>query len=156
MRKKVDWKVLLFSFILVYGIAVIGSLFTSSSVDSSWYNSIKPILTPPNWVFPVVWNILFFMIALSLYFSFILVKTKKEKQILVLLFSLNFLLNVLWSFLFFGLRNPLYAFVEIFFLWFSILSLVLFTFKISKKSAYLLVPYLLWVGFAILLNYLSI
>ena len=53
MKKKVKWKVLIISLIIVYSIAFIGSIFTSPSVDSEWYQEIKPTITPPNWIFPV-------------------------------------------------------------------------------------------------------
>ena len=61
-----------------------------------------------------------------------------------------------WSVLYFGLKNPFYAFIEIFVLWISIVSMIYVTYKIDKKAGWLLVPYLLWVSFAIVLNYLSI
>ena len=60
-KKKVKWKVLIISLIIVYAVAFIGSIFTSANTNSDWYQSIKPALTPPNFVFPIVWNILFFL-----------------------------------------------------------------------------------------------
>ena len=65
--------------IAVYLIAFLGSLFTTNSVNSSWYEQNKPSLTPPNFIFPIVWNILFFLIAISLYLTWISSKTKKQK-----------------------------------------------------------------------------
>jgi len=65
-------------------------------------------------------------------------------------------LNILWSVLYFGLKRVDLAFVEIIFLWFSILSMVIVCWKIDKRAGWLLIPYLLWVGFAGILNYLSI
>ena len=60
-KKKINLKILLLSFVMVYAVAFIGSLFTSQGVNTDWYESIKPSMTPPNWVFPIVWNILFFL-----------------------------------------------------------------------------------------------
>lgn len=147
------WKVLIFSFIIVILVALIGSIFTSSGVKSDWYLSIKPDITPPNYVFPIVWNILFFLIALSLYFT--LIKSKDNKNI-YFIFGVNFILNILWSFFFFFLQNPLAAFIDIILLWLSILSVIFATWRINKFSSYLLIPYLLWVSFAGILNYLAI
>lgn len=153
MKKRVNWKVLVISLIIVYAVAFLGGLFTSKETGGDWYQSIRPAITPPNYVFPIVWNILFFLIALSLYF--VLVKSRKIKDI-ALVYGLNFLLNILWSGLYFGMRNPKLAFFEIIILWISILSMIIFSYKIDKKASYVLIPYLLWVSFAAILNYLSI
>ena len=139
--------------IIVFLVAFIGSIFTSKNTSSAWYESIKPKLTPPNYVFPIVWNILFLLISISLYLAWTSAKTK---QIIVIAFAINFFLNILWSFLFFYLKSPKAAFIEVIFLWLSILSLILVTYKINKTSSYLLMPYLAWVSFASLLNYLSV
>lgn len=155
-KKRVDWKILILSFVVVYLVAFVGSLFTSSTVNSDWYNSVKPAITPAGWVFPVVWNVLFFLIALSLYFSWINSKTSKIKKKIAIVFGVNFFLNILWSVLYFGLKSPLYAFIEIFFLWISIVLMIYTAYRIDRKAAYLLVPYLLWVSFAVVLNYLSV
>lgn len=153
-KSKINWKILIISFILVYGIAFLGSLFTTSSVDSSWYLSIKPSITPPNWVFPIAWNILFFLIAVSLYLV-ILNKNKKSNKKAIIVFGINLILNAFWTLFYFKMQNPLFAFYEIILLWISILLMIIYSYKVNKTSAYLLVPYLLWVSFATILNYLS-
>ena len=155
-KRKKNWKVLILSLAVVYLTAFIGSLFTSQNTSSDWYESIKPSITPPGWVFPIVWNILFFLIALSLYFSWINARKPDVKKKIVVVFGINFVLNIFWSVLYFGLKNPFYAFIEIFVLWISIVSMIYVSYKIDKKAGWLLVPYLLWVSFAIVLNYLSV
>ena len=75
-------------------------------------------------------------------------------QLQAILFSVNLLLNVLWSFSFFFLQNPTLAFIDLIILGLSIIAIILFVKKIEKKSAWLLVPYLLWISFAGILNYL--
>ena len=152
---KINWKVLIICLVIAYGVAFIGSLFTAPGVSSDWYQQIKPGLTPPNYVFPIAWNILFFLIALSLYFAWIKAK-KSEKSKVAWLFGINLILNIFWSFLFFFLKNPISSFIEIIILWFSILFIVILIYRISKISSYLIIPYLLWVGFASILNYLAI
>ncbi len=150
---KIKYKVLIICLVIVYSIAFIGSLFTSGNTDSEWYISNKPSITPPNYFFPIAWNILFFLIALSLYFVWIKSK-KKQKPNIATIFGINLILNVLWSFLFFKLQQPFWAFVDLIALWISICGMVYIAHHIDKKSGWLLVPYLLWVSFAGILNYL--
>ena len=80
-KKKLNF-VLIFiiCLLIVFLVAFLGSIFTSSGVNSLWYDSIKPKITPPNWVFPLVWNILFLLIAISLFFAWTRAKNKKEKK----------------------------------------------------------------------------
>jgi len=151
---EINWRVLIISLIVVYLVGFTGSLFTSGSVNSEWYESIKPSITPPSFVFPIVWNILFFMIGLSLYFVWIN-SNKKEKKKILLVFGINFILNILWSVFYFGMQNPLLAFYSIILLIFSIASMIYVTNKINKLSSYFLVPYFLWVVFASVLNWMS-
>jgi len=151
---KINWKLFILSFLVVYFTAFIGSLLTMDSVNSSWYESIRPSITPPNFVFPVVWNILFFLIALSLYFALSSVKNKKLELQLKIVFGINLLLNVTWSFLFFYLKNPTLAFFDLILLFFSIIPMIYVAWKINKTSAWLLIPYPIWISFAGILNYL--
>lgn len=155
-RKKRLSKVLIFILCLigVYIFAIIGSLLTAGETSSAWYESSKPATTPPNYVFPIVWNILFVMIALSIFFALTSSKTEKDKTKVYSLFAINLILNVIWSLLFFKLKNPSAAFIELIILWFSILALIIGMWKISRVSSYLLIPYFLWVSFAGVLNFL--
>lgn len=154
MKKgKINWKILILSLVIVYSFAFIGSIFTAQTVGSEWYKSIRPTITPPNWVFPIVWNILFFLIAISFYLAW-MKSGKKQKIKITIVFGINLLLNVIWSFLFFSLQNPIFAFFDLIVFWLSIMAMILVTWKINKTSSYLLIPYLLWVSFAGILNYL--
>ncbi|HUW43458.1 MAG TPA: TspO/MBR family protein [Bacillota bacterium] len=154
MKKRINWKILIVSLVIVYLVAFIGSLFTSPATSSAWYESIKPSITPPNWIFPIVWNILFFLIGISLYLSW-KNSDKKQKSLIAWVFGANLFLNVIWSVIYFGLQNPSIAFFELVLLWISILAMILVTCRINKPSSYLLIPYFLWVSFAGVLNYLS-
>ena len=78
---------------------------------------------------------------------------QKEVKVGIFLFGLQLGLNILWSFLFFGLQSPYHAFLEILLLWLAILLTAIQFWKISKAASMLLIPYLLWVSFAALLNY---
>jgi len=80
-------------------------------------------------------------------------KFNQKRKNALNIFTIQFILNVLWSFLFFGLRSPLLGFIGIVLLWISIVATIISFHKVSKKAAYLLVPYLLWVSFAAILNF---
>lgn len=132
---------------------VIGSIFTSSSL-ASWYLLLeKPSFNPPSWVFFPVWTLLYTLMGISLYLIWEHGLQVKEARTGVFLFLLQLGLNTLWSFLFFGLKLPYYSFLEILILWAAILLTIMQFWKISKSASLLLIPYILWVSFAALLNY---
>ena len=128
-----------------------GIVTTKGTVQ--WYpDLIKPILTPPNWIFAPVWIILYFLMGIA---SFLIwnqgLKSQKVKNALIL-FIIQLLLNGLWSILFFGLRSPILGLIDIILLWIIILITIIYFFKLSRIAGGLLIPYILWVSFAIYLN----
>ena len=133
---------------------IVGSYFTVSSIPI-WYASLnKPALNPPSWVFAPVWTTLFLFMGVAAYLVWVQPKIKdKQRRIAMSVFGTQLALNTLWSILFFGLRNPFAAFVEIIFLWLAILATIILFYKISRPAAWLLVPYILWVSFAAYLNF---
>lgn len=132
---------------------LIGSVFTFPAI-AGWYSTIqKPSFTPPNWVFAPVWTTLFLLMGVSLYLVWNRGLENKNAKTAVSVFGVQLGLNILWSVLFFGFQNPFLAFVEIIFLWLSILATAILFYRISKPAGYLLIPYLLWVSFAAFLNY---
>ncbi|MBN2014147.1 MAG: tryptophan-rich sensory protein [Candidatus Altiarchaeota archaeon] len=140
--------------ILICNLAgIVGSVFTASSVGT-WYQTInKPGFTPPGWVFAPAWTTLYILMGVSMYLIWIRgLQTPGVKTSLVI-FSSQLLLNTIWSILFFGLRNPFYAFVEIIFLWILIVASIVSFYRIDRRAAILLIPYILWVSFAAYLNY---
>ena len=139
-----------FSIILPFLASGIGSFFTARAIPG-WYNTlVKPSFNPPNWIFGPVWSILYLLMGISL---FIVWSAKvKNKVPAYWAFGIQLFLNALWSVLFFGMNLPLAAFVGIIFLWFSIAVTIVLFFRISRKAAYLLLPYIFWVSFAALLN----
>lgn len=137
--------------VIVYTTAFLGSYFTFPSI-SGWYTTLyKPPFSPPNWIFGPVWTILYLMMAVSFYLIWEKKKLVNIKQP-VRLFCLQLFFNFLWSLLFFGLHQPLLAFIDIVLLWIFILLTILEFKKRSKLASYLLIPYLLWVSFASILN----
>lgn len=121
--------------------------------NSVWFNSLtKPFLNPPSKVFPPVWSVLYILIFISLFF-YIVAKTGNLKMRGYLYFGVQILLNLLWSPVFFLAHNiALALFIVILLDIFVVLTIKSF-YKMSKISAFLLVPYLLWIFFATYLNF---
>ena len=134
---------------------IIGSVFTTLSI-AGWYATlVKPALNPPAWVFGPVWTTIFALMGISL---FLIWKSDpsvapKERRRGGIIFFIQLVLNTLWSIIFFGLHSPGGALIEIVFLWLAILATIVVFYKISKPAAWLLVPYIAWVSFAMYLNY---
>lgn len=126
----------------------IGSLFS----PGEWYQPLeKSSLTPPNIVFPIVWNILFILMGIAVWRVW--ERRSQGANYALLLFIIQLGLNMLWSYLFFGLQRPELALIEVIILWAAILATTIAFFKIEKIAGILLLPYLGWVSFAIYLNY---
>jgi translocator protein len=142
---------LLLSIILCEGVGILGSIFTIPSITGWYLHLNKPEFSPPNWIFGPVWTMLYLLIGVSLYLI-LEKKLKREKNTLLIVFSIQLFLNFLWSIIFFGMHLPIAAFVEIAFLWGSIVWLVISVWKFSKSASLILVPYLCWVSFAAILN----
>ena len=131
----------------------VGSLFTTPSIPT-WYAALrKPSFNPPNWIFGPVWTSLFVLMGIAAFIVWNKGLDKKGVKAALLLFIIQLVLNMLWSYLFFTLHSPLYAFVEIIILWLAILLTMVKFFPISRAAGYLLLPYILWVSFAAVLNF---
>ncbi len=118
---------------------------------NTWYDLlIKPPLVPPDYIFIIVWSILYILMAIS--FVIILAQRSKPKKFAVTIFVIQFILNIIWSPLFFNLYRIDLAFIDIILLWFAILLMLFAFYKNSKIAAFLQIPYFLWVSFAIYLN----
>ena len=152
-KKRLDRRKLVVSILLCVVVGSLGSIFTYPAIGT-WYASLaKPSFTPPNWLFAPVWTALFILMGIALYLVWSKGLKAKGVKTALEIFGIQFALNVLWSFLFFGLRSPLYGFVEIIVLWFAILATIVSFYRISRPAAYLLAPYIIWVTIAAALNY---
>lgn len=134
-------------------IGLTGALFTSASIPT-WYATLtRPELAPPNWVFGPVWTLLFILMGIASFLIFQKGYERRDVRIALSLYGAQLILNLLWSLLFFGAHNPGLAFAEIVVLWLVLFLTIKKFWPLSKTSAYLLVPYILWVSFAGYLNY---
>lgn len=138
--------------VICLGIGYASSIVTQNGIET-WYNTIeKPSFNPPNWIFAPVWTILYIFIAIAGGIVWDKIDTNPLAKKAMLFFGIQLLLNTLWSFLFFGLRNPLIALIEIILLLLIIYETYMLFSKINKTAGYLFIPYLLWVSFAMFLN----
>jgi len=144
---------LFISLAITLSIAGIASYFTIPQIKV-WYAFLqKPAFNPPNWLFGPVWTILYLMIGVSAY----LIWQRRRENIDYInseySYFLQLLFNLSWSVVFFGLHQILAALIVVIALWLSIVANIFFFSKVSRVAAWLLVPYLLWVSFASVLNF---
>ena len=150
---KINWKHLLISILLCQVIGSLGSIFTTPAIPT-WYATLeKPTIGPPNWAFPVVWALLYLLMGIALYLVWEKGWEQADVRKAMGVFGIQLFLNFMWSVLFFGLRSPLFGLVEIVVLWIVILVNIWMFYRVSKTAGLLLVPYILWVSFAAVLNY---
>ena len=138
---------------LSYAAGFIGSIFTKQSLGI-WYETLdKPMLTPPGWVFAPVWAVLYTMMGIAAYLVWKRGATMPRVRLALTLFVAQLVLNSLWSFIFFGLKNTGIAFFELLVLWLFMVATTYNFFRISFWAGILMTPYHLWVMFAAYLNY---
>lgn len=133
-------------------VGVLGSIATASSVKS-WYPTLaKPGFQPPSWVFGPVWTTLYVMMGIAAWRVW-LTSPGPDRRTALRWFALQLALNLGWSILFFGLRRPDLALVEIVALWGALLLTAAKFYRRDAAAGWLLVPYVAWVTFAFVLNF---
>lgn len=153
MNKSSELIKLIISITICLFAGVLGSIFTTPAIPV-WFASLaKPSYAPPNWIFFPVWTVLFIMMGISL---FLIWRMEMKDQIVrkaIFLFGAQLFFNILWSAAFFGLKSPIAGLIDISILWILILFTILNFMKLSRTAGFLLIPYLLWVSFAAVLNF---
>lgn len=142
---------LILSLILPLSIGAFAGMFTSEAIPG-WYATLnRPSFNPPNWLFGPVWTTLYILMGISFYLIWKQEKSK-ERNFAMLAFLIQLALNFAWSFIFFYFNKIGFAFAEIVLLWLSIVLMMIRFYKIKPITAYINIPYLLWVSFASMLN----
>ena len=145
------WKPFLIALVIAQAIGGIGAVTTDLG---PWYASLnKPWWQPPDWLFGPAWTAIFTLTAVSAAYAWQNATTRTSRESIVVLFLANGVFNILWSVLFFRIKRPDWALIEVGALWASVLIPILVVSRYSKKAAWYLVPYLSWVTFAGILNY---
>ena len=150
MRKPIR---LIVAVLLPVLVGAVSGLFTASSVKTWFVTLNKPSFNPPSYVFAPVWTTLYIMMGVAFYLVWVSVTDKAQQHKAMTVYFIQLFLNFCWSFIFFYKQRPDLAFIEIVFLWVSIVATLVLFYRISNPAGWLLVPYLLWVSFASALNY---
>ncbi|AOL95587.1 TspO/MBR family protein [Porphyrobacter sp. LM 6] len=132
-------------------VAALGATITDLG---PWYQAlVKPDWNPPDVVFPMGWTVIYALVTVAGITAWRAAPTSAAAEWVIGLFALNGFLNISWSLIFFRLQRPDWAFFEVLLLWISILAMILYCGRFSRKAALLLLPYLAWVSFAASLNW---
>lgn len=149
--KEIKWPLLLICIAIPL---VSGSLSGLAIADniSTWYSTLnKPSFNPPNYLFGPVWSVLYILMGIGLYLILQTPKSAMRTKSIVL-FTVQLILNLSWSFIFFNAQSPFAALIIIGILWIAILMMMIYFHTLSPIASYLQIPYLLWVSFATVLN----
>jgi len=141
------------SVLVCLAVGYIGSLATTPSIPTWYANLAKPAFNPPNAVFGPVWTLLFILMGISAYVVWAKGLAHRGVKTGLVLFIVQLALNLLWSVIFFALHQPLWAFCEIVLLWVAILLTIISFIRVSRFAGWLMIPYILWVSFASVLNF---
>jgi translocator protein len=146
VRRRALW----YAALAALSVAALGGLATEIG---PWYRGLaKPAWNPPDWLFGPAWTLIYALTALAGVEAWQASRDASQRRVLAALFITNGVLNILWSLLFFRLRRPDWALVEVGALWLSILVLIIYCGRIQRRTIALLLPYLAWVSFAAVLN----
>jgi len=132
-------------------IGVLGGVLTDTG---PWYQALKkPPWQPPDWLFGPAWTLIFALATASAVYAWRDAQTRPQREWVIVLFLVNGFCNLLWSTLFFALRRPDWALIEVVLLWLSILSPIIVFWPFARTASLYLLPYLAWVSFAAFLNW---
>lgn len=152
MVLKIDFKKLLKNLAIPLAVGLVSGFLTRGGVEEYSQNAVKPFFTPPDWVFPVAWTVLYILMGIASYIAETTDTTLSKRRAQIFYYAQLFF-NFCWSFIFFNMKAYLFAFVWIVFLWVLIIATTLEFYKINKRAAYLMIPYIIWVTFAAVLNF---
>lgn len=153
LKDKIEWKTLIKNLAIPLLVGVISGFLTKDANKEFTATAVQPIFTPPGWVFPVAWTILYILMGVSAY----LIETsnyntgKKNRALITYYISLFF--NFFWSFIFFTFRQYLFAFFWLLVLLALVLTYTVKYFKINKTAGLLNIPYIVWLVFAGIINF---
>lgn len=148
---KVNKKLLIICLVVPLAVGGLAALLTGGGMDA-FKTLNQPPLSPPGWLFPLVWTILYILMGIASYLVLISGAPWQDSSRAILIYAVQLAFNFLWPIFFFGLSAYLFAFVWLVALWLLVLITILLFKRISAAAAYLLIPYLVWVTFAGYLN----
>lgn len=149
MKRK--WMPLIICLLIPLAVGGLSSLLTNKNMEA-FYRLEQPPLSPPEWVFPVVWTILYLLMGYASYLVYISDAPPEHKKRALTVYGAQLVFNFLWTLIYFNAGQYLLAFVWLVILWLLIWATLVWFKRASDKAAYLLIPYLVWVAFAGYLN----
>ncbi len=144
------WKNLIISILVVVGSLLAGTV-TATNSGMVYEDLVLPPLSPPGYVFGIVWPILYVLMGVSLYLVLQSVSSNKKKALLW--FVVQLMLNLIWPIIFFGMGNYAEALGVLLLLWVSVIMMMEEFYDIDPRAMYLQIPYLIWITFATYLNF---
>lgn len=148
---KIRWKPLIICLVIPLAVGGLSAFLTRDGMEA-FQKLNQPPLSPPGWLFPVVWTILFLLMGIASYLVFTSKESRDAVNTALLVYGIQLVVNFFWSIFFFNLGAYLFSFFWLILLWVLILAVLLLFRRISRAAGYLMLPYLLWVSFAGYLN----
>lgn len=152
MKKEIRPWLLAFTVAIPLCVGGTSSMLTGNMMREYFYMN-KPPLSPPSWVFPIVWTILYVMMGLA---SYLVINSGAERSLIVkalIFYGIQLILNFLWSILFFKYYLYLWSFVELMIMWMVIIIMTVMFFRTDRRAGLMMIPYVLWSTFAAYLNF---
>ncbi|MCH5198092.1 MAG: tryptophan-rich sensory protein [Oscillospiraceae bacterium] len=145
---KIQWKKLIISIAVPLAVGGLSALLTKNGMQS--FETIsKPPLSPPAWIFPVVWTVIYVLMGAACY---IVWTTQQKEQNALFYYGIQLFFNFFWSIIFFNIKNYLFAFIWLLMLLAAIIAATVKFFQTKRSAGYLMIPYIIWVTFAGYLN----
>ena len=144
-------RTLIICILVPLAVGFLSALLTRSS-GATYSQLIRPAFSPPGWLFPVVWTILYVLMGIASYFVLIAEAPYKAKENALIVYALQLLVNFFWTFFFFNLNWYFFSFLWLLLLLFFVILTASTFYQISKTAGYLMIPYILWLVFAGYLN----
>ncbi len=146
---RIQWKTLFVCILIPLAIGGLSAFVTRSGMEA-FAQVNKPALAPPDWLFPIVWTILYVLMGIA---SYLVYTSNLPGRTALIVYAIQLIFNFMWSIFFFNMQWYLFAFFWLILLWLLILYTIRLFYQISRPAGYLMIPYLLWVTFAGYLNY---
>ena len=148
---KINKKLLIICLVIPLAVGGIAALLTGGGMDT-FETLDKPPLSPPGWLFPVAWTILYVLMGIASYLVYTSGASPLPVRRAIMLYAVQLAFNFLWPVFFFGMSAYLFAFIWLIALWLLIFATAVSFYRLSRAAGYLMIPYLLWVAFAGYLN----
>ena len=149
-KTSINFKRLIIAVLIPLAVGGISSLISQEGFKSYSETAVKPPLSPPDWLFPIVWTVLYILMGISSYLVYEKDKTEAKQPLAVYVIQLA--MNFMWPVFFFSLGAYLFSFIWLIILWAFSLAMIIMFYRVNKTAGLLQIPYLLWLTFAAYLN----